>query len=264
PLDPAYPAGRLEHLVRDAAPKVIVSATGLDLPDTDVPVHRIDTLGPELATHPDTPPTPDIRPDHPAYVLYTSGSTGKPKGAVNTHEALTNRLLWMRDHLDLRPEDRVLHKTPIGFDVSVWELTWAFIAGARVVMAAPDGHRDPGYLIRTMADSAVTVTHFVPSMLRVFLDFLEEADGTGDTRPTALRSVVCSGEELPSALAERCHRTLPDTELHNLYGPTEAAIDVTAHHVTDIPASGRVPIGRPITGTQVHVLDGVQRVVPVG
>ncbi|RFU84095.1 hypothetical protein DY218_24330, partial [Streptomyces triticagri] len=258
PLDPAYPAGRLEHLVRDAAPKVIVSATGLDLPDTDVPVHRIDTLGPELATHPDTPPGVQLPPETPLCVLYTSGSTGKPKGAVLHHRAISNRLLGMVDQFGFGPEDQVLHKSPLGFDPHLWECFLPLITGSRIVMAAPGGHRDPDYLLGVCAESGITCCDVVPSLLRALLDqdALTERAGT-------VRLMLCGGEELPPELATEFLRRLPGAELHNMYGPTETTIDAATHRV-QLPLTGRVPIGRPITGTQVHVLDGVQRVVPVG
>ncbi|MFI6377571.1 amino acid adenylation domain-containing protein, partial [Streptomyces sp. NPDC050546] len=226
-----------------------------------VEVVRLSDIAGALAAQPTTRPAVPMDPRNPAYVLYTSGSTGRPKGAANSHHAITNRLLWMQDRYRLDGSDAVLHKTPIGFDVSVWELTWALLTGARIVMATPGGQRDPEYLGRVMAAAEVTTTHFVPSMLKVFLDAAASADGP---ELPALRRVVCSGEELTADVSAQFHRLLPHTELHNLYGPTEASIDVTAHHVTAPVAPGRVPIGRPIKGARVYVLDEGLRVVPVG
>src|SRR5262249_34429777 len=150
----------------------------------------------------------------------TSGSTGAPKGAMLSHAALRNRLLWMQAAYPLTAGDRVLHKTPIGFDVSVWELLWPLVTGATLVMARPGGHRDPAYLAATIAEHGVTVVHFVPAMLRAFLE-----------QPVlalpSLRHVFASGETLTSDLAAAFVARL-GAALHNLYGPTEAAIDVTA------------------------------------
>ncbi|MEU6352023.1 amino acid adenylation domain-containing protein [Streptomyces sp. NPDC047072] len=195
-------------------------------------------------------------PLSPAYVIYTSGSTGRPKGVVVPHEGIANRLLWMQHAYGLTAEDRVVQKTPSGFDVSVWEFFWPLITGAALVVARPDGHRDPAYLADLIREQGVTTAHFVPSMLQVFL--AEPAA----TRCTGLRRVMCSGEALPVAVAERFRRVLPGVELHNLYGPTEAAVDVTAGEV--VPGAGEVTIGRPVWNTRTYVLDSALRPVPPG
>ncbi|MFD1052659.1 AMP-binding protein, partial [Kibdelosporangium lantanae] len=145
------------------------------------------TVGRELSTESEVDPLP-IGPEWPAYVIYTSGSTGTPKGVVVPHGAIENRLCWMQRTFPLRPgEDRVLHKTPAGFDVSVWELFWPLMTGATLVIAEPGGHRDPGYLVELLATERVTTVHFVPSMLDAFLSGTELAE-----RLPALRRVVCS------------------------------------------------------------------------
>ncbi|MER6156419.1 amino acid adenylation domain-containing protein [Streptomyces sp. NPDC001868] len=194
-------------------------------------------------------------PSSPAYVIYTSGSTGRPKGVVVPHEGIVNRLLWMQDAYGLGPDDRVLQKTPSGFDVSVWEFFWPLITGAALVVARPEGHKDPAYLAELIREQGVTTTHFVPSMLQVFLEEPAAA------RCTGLRRVMCSGEALPSPVAERFHEVL-SAELHNLYGPTEAAVDVTAGQV--VPGADRVVIGRPVWNTRTYVLDASLRPVPPG
>ncbi|MFE6856279.1 AMP-binding protein, partial [Streptomyces sp. NPDC057674] len=170
-------------------------------------------------------------PDHPAYLIYTSGSTGRPKGVAVTHRAIVNRLAWMQGAYGLTADDRVLQKTPSSFDVSVWEFFWALTEGATVVLARPDGHRDPEYLARLIAERAVTTTHFVPSMLAAFVQVMEATPDAPDWA-ASLRRVFCSGEALTGAdarrwweLTSRAGRT--PVPLHNLYGPTEAAVDVT-------------------------------------
>ncbi|HET7500116.1 MAG TPA: amino acid adenylation domain-containing protein, partial [Kofleriaceae bacterium] len=194
-----------------------------------------------------------------AYVIYTSGSTGEPKGAMNSHHALANRLLWMQDAYGLTAADRVLQKTPYTFDVSVWEFLWPLMVGATLVVARPGGHRDPAYLRDVIVGEAVTTTHFVPSMLQAFVleDDIE--------RCTSLSRVICSGEALPFELTEVFHNRLA-AELSNLYGPTEAAIDVTIWRCPRARAGGRriVPIGKPIAGTRIHVLDRHGEPVPIG
>jgi amino acid adenylation domain-containing protein len=197
-----------------------------------------------------------LRPLHPAYVIYTSGSTGRPKGATNTHHAIVNRLLWMQHEYRIGPDDRVLQKTPFGFDVSVWEFFWPLMEGAALVVAAPGGHQDSAYLARLIETDRVTTVHFVPSMLAAFVEEPRAA------RCRSLRRVICSGDALSPELRRRCQATLATAGLHNLYGPTEAAVDVSYWQCSDRDQIS-VPIGRPIWNTSLYVLDGrLQRVAP--
>ncbi|MFG3288621.1 non-ribosomal peptide synthase/polyketide synthase [Streptomyces sp. NPDC048179] len=255
PLDTGYPAERLAYTLADARPVCLVTAEDVTLPDTTVPRLTVDADG--TPEHPCDAPLPaSYDPRHPAYVIYTSGSTGRPKGVTVPHQGIVNRLLWMQDTYRLDPGDRVLQKTPAGFDVSVWEFFWPLITGAALVVARPEGHQDPAYLAGLIRRERVTTAHFVPSMLRAFLDEPTAADCA------TLRQAMCSGEALPAPLAARCHQVLPTTRLHNLYGPTEASVDVTAHEVPADPAA--VPIGRPVWNTRTLVLDARLRPVPPG
>ncbi len=200
--------------------------------------------------------------DHLAYVLYTSGSTGRPKGVMNSHAGILNRLLWFQDRHGLSAADRVLQKTPLSFDVSVWELFWPLMTGAELVLARPGGHRDGAYLAELIEVRSITVTHFVPSMLEAFL---REPDLSGCG---SLRAVMASGEALSPALGRRFAERLgaQGVELHNLYGPTEAAVDVTAHRFESVGDSAEprwMPIGRPVSNTRIHLLDRDLRPVPV-
>ncbi|GAB89946.1 putative non-ribosomal peptide synthetase [Gordonia rhizosphera NBRC 16068] len=195
-----------------------------------------------------------------AYVLFTSGSTGTPKGVAVSHSAVINRLAWMQGNYPLAPEDRVLYKTPFTFDVSVWELLWPLAEGARMVIARPDGHRDPEYLLELIGSRGVNVLHFVPSMLDVYTEVLEN-EGHRELLPPTVRRVFTSGEALPRMLADRVLAG-SSAELVNLYGPTEAAVDVTEHRVQ--PGGGPVPIGRPVANTDTYVLDTALQPVPVG
>ncbi|MGB3443574.1 MAG: amino acid adenylation domain-containing protein [Actinophytocola sp.] len=254
PLDPDLPAARLSHMVRDARPRCVLTdrVTRDVLPPGTNAV--VDLDGRALrGDHPAGRPTPH----HPAYVIYTSGSTGTPKGVVVAHSAIDNRLRWMQDAYPLGLGDRVLHKTPTGFDVSVWELFWPLRVGATLVLADPGEHQDPRRLARTIERHGITVMHFVPSMLRPFL--AEVVDFPAVTP----RLVVCSGEELPRDTADEFHRVLPGTRLENLYGPTEAAVDVTAYGCAP-GGHGPVPIGRPVWNTRVLVLDAGLGPCPVG
>nr|WP_237514660.1 non-ribosomal peptide synthase/polyketide synthase [Streptomyces sp. SID4945] len=256
PLDTGYPLDRLAYMLDDARPACLVTTGGVALPDSGVPRLAVDPDGPpERPADAPLPAAPD--PRHPAYVLYTSGSTGRPKGVTVPHAGIANRLRWMQDHHRLGAGDRVLQKTPAGFDVSVWEFFWPLVTGATLVVVRPGGHQDPAHLADLIRRERVTTAHFVPSMLRAFL-----------AEPTvpgcaSLRQVMCSGEALPAPLAARFHEVLPGCRLYNLYGPTEASVDVTAHEVGAAPG-GTVPIGRPVRNTRTYVLDARLRPVPPG
>ncbi|MGF1938165.1 MAG: non-ribosomal peptide synthetase [Nostoc sp. ChiQUE02] len=202
-------------------------------------------------------PNSSVKPLDLAYVIYTSGSTGKPKGAMNTHQGICNRLLWMQDAYKLNATDSVLQKTPFSFDVSVWEFFWPLLTGARLVMAQPGGQRDATYLINTIAQEEITTLHFVPSMLQIFLET------KGLERCQSLKRVFCSGEALPFDLQERFFDRM-GCELHNLYGPTEAAIDVTFWQCQRESNLKSVPIGRAIANTQLYILDSHLQAVPLG
>ncbi|MFQ6329772.1 non-ribosomal peptide synthase/polyketide synthase [Nocardia sp. CWNU-33] len=265
PVDPDHPAERIEHVLRTVRPVCVLSRSGdgLDLTAADRPrawaVLDVDLF--DDSDYSDAPLTDADRlgaltPDNDAYVIFTSGSTGRPKGVAVSHAAIANRLVWMQDAYGLNRADTVLQKTPATFDVSVWEFFWPLQIGARLVVAEPDGHRDPRYLGQVIRHERVTVAHFVPSMLIAFV-----ADAAA-ARCDSLRLVFCSGEALPPRPAHRL-RELTGARLHNLYGPTEAAVDVTAHEVTDADID-TVPIGVPVANTQVYVLDGRLRPVPPG
>ncbi|MFF7474805.1 non-ribosomal peptide synthase/polyketide synthase [Streptomyces sp. NPDC008092] len=260
PVDPDHPAERIAFVLGDAAPEVVVCcrATAGDLAEAsgwvvwDAPetVAEIGSFSGAAVEFP-------VLPDSAAYMIYTSGSTGRPKGVLVSHRAITNKLRWRQHTYRLTSDDRVLQKTPVGFDVSVWELFWPLIAGAGLVMAKPGGHRDPAYLVDAVARYGVTVMHFVPSMLGAFLQEVRAGDCAG------LRQVFCSGEALTADLVEE-FRTRVGVRLHNLYGPTEAAVEVTSWDGTDGTPYGSVPIGRPVWNTRVFVLDEFLRPVPVG
>ncbi|QBJ95559.1 amino acid adenylation domain-containing protein [Rhodococcus sp. ABRD24] len=260
PLDPDHPADRLGYVLDIARPVVILTTTrdGLTL-DTETPILPIDGL--DLQDSSDAPVTDSDRSaplsaENLAYVIFTSGSTGRPKGVAVGHGAIVANLRWRQHMYPMTDADVVLQKTPFTFDVSVWEFFWPLQAGARLVIAAADGHRDPAYLARTMIECGVTVAHFVPSMLSVFVAEQSAAD------VTTLRNVFASGEALPPQTAAR-FREVSNASLHNLYGPTEAAVDVTFHEVTAADET-TVPIGAAVVDTDLYVLDEGLRRVPDG
>ncbi|WP_269462749.1 non-ribosomal peptide synthetase [Serratia marcescens] len=259
PLDPAYPGERLQYILQDADPVLLLAdaAGRAALGEPVTPQLALEAALPETLSAEN--PERRAQASHLAYVIYTSGSTGKPKGAMNEHRGVVNRLVWMQEAYGLTAADTVLQKTPFGFDVSVWEFFWPLMVGARLVMAKPEGHKDPDYLSRAIEQYGVTTLHFVPSMLQSFL-----ADGQAATRCGQVVRVMCSGEALPATLVAEFYRRLPQAELHNLYGPTEAAVDVTAWHCSREAERVSVPIGRPIANTRIYLLDERGQPVPLG
>jgi amino acid adenylation domain-containing protein len=265
PLEPSYPRERLEYMIADSSPALVLTQFSLldRLPESITPMLLLDMdanqdLLREFPSHNPGRESVGLTPEHLAYVIYTSGSTGKPKGVMNEHRGVANRLLWARDACLVRSDDRVLQKTPFSFDVSVWEFLQPLLSGAQLIVAQPGGHMDPRYLAEIIEREQITVIHFIPSMLQVFLEH-GVTDGC-----RGLRRVLCSGEALPYALWQRFTASLPGVELHNLYGPTEAAIEVTWWQCQSQVHEGIVPIGRPIANTRIYILDGERRPVPQG
>ncbi|HEX6913206.1 MAG TPA: amino acid adenylation domain-containing protein, partial [Longimicrobium sp.] len=196
-----------------------------------------------------------LTPDHLAYVIYTSGSTGQPKGVMVAHGGVVNLVHWMARRWEMDDEDALLQKTPLGFDVSVWELFWPLVSGARLVVARPEGHKDPDYLAEVIRRERITAVAFVPSMLHVFLDN-PAVEGC-----TSLKWVMSGGEALSEALVHRLHERLPKAELYNRYAPTEATVNVLASRCE---AGAPVHLGRPRANIPVYVLDDGGEPVPVG
>jgi amino acid adenylation domain-containing protein/FkbM family methyltransferase len=261
PLDPSYPAERLRFMLADAGVPVLLTQQRLlsSLPANHATVVCLDSDWEAIAQSCPTTAAPrTATAENLAYMIYTSGSTGLPKGAMTTHAAIVNRLLWMQQKYGLDQSDRVLQKTPLSFDVSVWELFWPLIAGAQMIVARPDGHKDSSYLTRLITEQQITTLHFVPSMLQAFLE------DRGVEQCKTLRRVICSGEALGVNLQERFFERLGGAELHNLYGPTEAAIDVTSWRCEPRDRRSSVPIGRPIANTQLHILDERLEMAPIG
>lgn len=259
PLDPEYPKERIGFMLEDAKAQVILTQQHLaaNIPENQARVVCVDASWPEISRESRANPESGVMPKNAAYVIFTSGSTGRPKGVLNEHRGIVNRLLWMQDKYRLGQRDSVLQKTTFSFDVSVWEFFWPLLVGARLVMARPGGHRDSGYLVRTINEQTITTIHFVPSMLQLFL---EERDVRSCK---SLKRVICSGEALPYELQERFFQSL-GCELHNLYGPTEAAVDVTYWSCRRDSEIKSVPIGHPIANTQIYILDKRMQPVPFG
>jgi len=265
PLNPEDPWERTAFSLQDAGATVVVTErifaatvaqAGLRVIIVDDAANADD---PPLQNAP-PPEAPTITTPSPrslAYVIYTSGSTGLPKGVMNEHRSIVNRLLWMQDEYCLTATDRVLQKTPYTFDVSVWEFFWPLSVGAEIIVAEPGGHRDPAYLVRTITDYDVTTLHFVPTMLRAFLQ------QPGVERLRNVKRVFASGEALAPDLVDLFFRRCT-AELHNLYGPTEAAVDVTYFPCVRGDSRASIPIGRPIANTEILILNRALELQPIG
>jgi amino acid adenylation domain-containing protein len=264
PLDPSYPQERLSHMLEDAALDVVLSQTQVQtlLADVNSTILMLDGLSDNdnhfcseygISNLTET----GLASSNLAYVIYTSGSTGKPKGVMVEHQALFNRIHWMHNKYGMSADDKVLQKTPYSFDVSVWEFVWTLAYGAQLVVARPEGHKDPEYLCQLIQEQGITKLHFVPSMLGVILE-CDRFKNSG-----SLEQVFCSGEALQQGHVQGFRAVLPKAQLHNLYGPTEAAIDVSYWDCFGDISEG-VPIGKPIDNIQLVILDSDLNVVPRG
>ncbi|MGZ5015804.1 MAG: non-ribosomal peptide synthetase, partial [Methylobacter sp.] len=259
PLDPAYPSERLEFMLSDVGPTVVLTqqtcqaklascmATVLCLDSEWTLVEQAGAANPDIM----------LMPENLAYCIYTSGSTGQPKGAAVPHKGILSRLHWMQDQYRLDDHDVILQKTPYSFDVSVWEFFWPLMTGAKLVVAPPDAHKDGLALVGLIRREQITTVHFVPSMLQAFIDT------PGVENCTSLTRVICSGEALPADLVMRFQEKLP-AELHNLYGPTEASVDVSYWACVPGSIDSAIPIGRPIANISLYILDRQLNPVPVG
>ncbi|MET0399300.1 MAG: amino acid adenylation domain-containing protein, partial [Longimicrobiaceae bacterium] len=259
PLDPGYPAGRLAMMLEDSGVRVLLTERALE---DRLQAHPAAVVLLDAAREPIAEESSDLPPvasdgEQTAYVIYTSGSTGTPKGVAVPHRALANHMGWMQRAFPLAADDRVLQKTPAGFDASVWEFWAPLLAGATLVMAPPGVHRDPTELARVVERERVTVLQVVPSLLGAML----EAGGL--ERCGTLRRLFCGGEALPAEAAARA-RALTGAEVVNLYGPTEACIDAASHVFAGGDSGAMVPIGRPVDNVAARVLDVRGAPVPVG
>uniref|UniRef100_UPI00209BE581 non-ribosomal peptide synthetase n=1 Tax=Rhodococcus erythropolis TaxID=1833 RepID=UPI00209BE581 len=260
PVDPDHPADRTAYILESAQPTCVVTTArdDVDLPD-GTRVIEIDTLDYEQLDSRSIANADRLSPLHfsnTAYVIYTSGSTGRPKGVAVTHAAINNQLQWMNAEYGLSASDIYLQKTATTFDVSLWGFFMPLQVGATLVVATPDGHRDPIYVANKIAELGVTITDFVPSMLTLFTANAP-AGSCG-----SLRHVFVIGEALPPETSS-AFRELCGAGLHNLYGPTEAAVSVTYYEAVSSDTTS-VPIGMPQWNTQAHVLDGQLRPTPIG
>jgi len=261
PVDPGYPAERIRHMLEDSAPLAVLvhGATRDVLPSSRVALIDLDASA--WAAQPiSNPQVPGLASQHLAYVIYTSGSTGLPKGVMVEHRNVVNLVHWSQRLCAVVAGGSVVHKTPVSFDASVWELFWPLCSGLRLVLARPDGQRDPQYLAQLIEAQQVNVVQFVPALLQQFLESPQSC------ACLSLSDIVCGGGELTPALAARVRRQLPGVRLHNVYGPTETTVDCSVWTLAPdaVLPQGVLPIGRPIDNTRLYVLDSRDQPVPWG
>ncbi|MDW3194571.1 MAG: amino acid adenylation domain-containing protein [Cytophagales bacterium] len=264
PIDPNYPQSRIDYILQDSgATRLLVSTDFEGEVKESVEIVFID---PSNNTSTDAAIIESrARPEELAYVIYTSGSTGNPKGVMVEHGSLMNRLHWMNRKYPIGEQDVLIQKTPITFDVSVWELFWWSQQGAALCLLQPGGEKAPDILTKTISDHKVSTMHFVPSMLQAFLGYFESRGDISHLH--SLRQVFCSGEALKLAHAEHFKKLLYEanrTRLINLYGPTEATIDVSYYNIGDEISHDTIPIGKPIDNINLYVLDKSNSLQPVG
>lgn len=259
PLDPDYPLDRVEYIFEETGAQIAVIQERFNqcMP---AGIHSVplDASTEALSSYTTERPNVDVQPEQLAYVIYTSGSTGKPKGVMNEHRAASNHMLWMRDTYNLVAADKVLQKTPYTFDVSLWELFLPLISGCEMVMAKPGGHKETAYLIELINNRHISHTHFVPSMLYMFLQ-----EANQQTCPS-IKRVLASGEAVSKDLERNFKAAFPSVELWNLYGPTEAAIHVSYWLCDQEDSKNGVPIGYPLANTRLYVVDENMILQPPG
>ncbi|MGN4561912.1 amino acid adenylation domain-containing protein [Bacillus cereus group sp. MYBK5-2] len=264
PVDPEYPKERIQYILEDSGATILLIQDQFQ--ERTSFVGKIVLLDDEESYHKEgTNLKLEVGSNELAYVIYTSGTTGNPKGVMIEHQALVNRIHWMQKRYPIGETDIVLQKTPYSFDVSVWELLWWGAQGAKVVFLAPGGEKDPELIIKAIEENHVTTMHFVPSMLSVFLDYVQNVETLNRTR--SLRQVFASGEALQVQHVKRFNKLLGmhnETRLINLYGPTEATIDVSYFDCPLDETLEQVPIGKPIDNVQLYVVDTKGHLQPIG
>jgi amino acid adenylation domain-containing protein len=263
PIDPHFPAERINMMMADAHLKVLVTRGKYLQPAITINSRLADLDKREEVMAPELPPI-HINGQDLAYVIYTSGSTGKPKGVMVKHHSVINRLLWMQKAYAINETDVLLQKTPVVFDVSVWELFWWSFTGASLCVLSPQEEKDPAAIIRAVKKYGVTTLHFVPSMLNALLHSLTDNDYHS---LHTLRQVFSSGEALTREQVNLFGKTLHHhcgTSLINLYGPTEATVDVSFYECGFAEPAGVVPIGKPIDNIRLYILDKWKQLAPIG
>ncbi|MCK4257906.1 MAG: amino acid adenylation domain-containing protein [Halanaerobiales bacterium] len=266
PLDPKNPLERSKYILNDSRACLLLSRTKEQ--EGFFAQEVLDLSDQNLYTGDNTDLEKTVNLTNLAYVIYTSGSTGQPKGVMVEHGSLLNYLQWRQRTYPLHEDDLILQKTPFTFDVSVWEIFLWAIVGAKVCFLVPNGEKDPEVIIDTIAFNRVTVMHFVPSMLSIFLEYVESHRNFIQlTKLSSLKSIFVSGEALTSAQVNAFNELLYtkfQTRLVNLYGPTEATIEVAYFNCSPDEKYISIPIGKPIDNLNLYIVSTHNTLQPVG
>jgi len=259
PIDPSYPKAWIDYILDDAKVPIILTQERLldNLAKRGCEKICLDSEWEFISRENEENPVNMCTPENLAYVIYTSGSTGRPKGVMIPHIGICNYLLWRKSYFPLSETDKLLQNSSYSFDDSVWEFFEPLMVGAEIIMLRPGMQKDIAYLVRLISDQKITAACFVPSMLHIFLDQkgVESCD--------CLKRVTTGGEPLTAGIVERFFNHL-NAELHNGYGPTEATIGATFWTCKRQNNQEIVPIGHPISNTQVYILDKKLNPVPIG
>ena len=262
PLDPAYPKERLSYMLKDSGASLLLTQPGCSAPNFSGETLEVDmtSLASEKAENHEFTPADG---GSLAYVIYTSGSTGQPKGVAVEHRQAVSFLTGMQHQFPLSEDDIVMVKTSFSFDASVWQLFWWSLSGASAYLLPPGWEKDSALIVQAIHQENVTTAHFIPAMLNSFLD-QAEIERLSDR--TSLKRVFAGGEPLAPRTAARFASVLPQVSLIHGYGPTEATVDA-AFYVLDPERDRdrlRIPIGKPVPGARLYVLDPHLAVQPSG
>ncbi len=264
PIASDYPADRVAYMLENSGAELMLTHRGLA--DDIVFDGRVLALDDDGSYDPDTSALERLSgPENLAYVIYTSGSTGRPKGVMVEQKGVVNRIWWMLGRYPFNADSVIMQKTTFCFDVSVWELFSWFFVGASLYLLGPGDEKEPGAIIKAVEKHGVTAMHFVPSMLSMFLNYVE---GRGEAdRLKSLVNVFASGEALTLSQVGAFNTLLYETNgttLTNLYGPTEATVEVSYFECSPMPALKSVPIGKPISNINLYIFDRNRNLLPVG
>lgn len=264
PIDPAWPFTWKMHLIKNSQTHAVI-ANLTEQSDQQIELVKLLDINANVSNKETDNLSNLSQPGQPAYVIYTSGSTGEPKGVIISHRALINRLEWMQNAFPIGLGDVVFQKTHFTFDVSVWELLWWSLTGASVLLLPLNKESDVQLISKLIMRHKVSVIHFVPSVYKLFLSYIEIACKPNNL--SSLKYIFSSGEVLDRNSVNRTYRFFGAegaTKLVNLYGPTEATIDVSYHVCDPKQVDQAVPIGRPIQNTQLYVINDEEQLADLG
>ncbi|SHI02336.1 amino acid adenylation domain-containing protein [Sporobacter termitidis DSM 10068] len=264
PIDPEYPKERRKFMFADSGAALLLTKRALiDTAGFTGEVLDLDDASSYTGDGRNLPPVSSS--GDLAYVIYTSGSTGKPKGVMLRHAGVVNSFCWGVKKFGLKSDSVILQKTAPTFDPSVWEIFWWLMLGGKVCLIDSGDEKDPEAIISAIERYQVTVMHFVPSMMGLFLNYVDTT--ASDGRLASLRQVFSCGEAISLNTVEYFNQLLykqNGTRLYNMYGPTEATVEVACFDCSPGEELTSVPIGQRIDNFSIYILDKNRNLLPVG